>query len=149
MLKPPPGIRAHARRFAAAAALAALLSLIAGQAPAQNGARGSFDPALSAGFRFAEQTGETLYTHVCQACHMPDAKGATGAGAYPALAGDKNLAANGYAVSVVLNGQRGMPPIGVMMSDDQVAAVVNYVRTHFGNNYPDAVTAADVKAVRQ
>ena len=27
-----------------------------------------------------------------------------------------------------------------MMSDDQVAAVVNYVRTHFGNNYRDAVT---------
>ena len=28
-----------------------------------------------------------------------------------------------------------MPPVGAMMSDDQVAAVVNYVRTHFGNQY--------------
>ena len=28
-----------------------------------------------------------------------------------------------------------MPPFGEMMSDDQVAAVVNYVRTHFGNKY--------------
>jgi mono/diheme cytochrome c family protein len=36
-----------------------------------------------------------------------------------------------------------------MMSDDQVAAVVNYVRTHFGNDYPDAVTAENVKAVRR
>ena len=36
----------------------------------------------------------------------------------------------------------------MMMTDDQVAAVVNYVRTHFGNDYRDAVTAADVKAVR-
>ena len=27
-----------------------------------------------------------------------------------------------------------------MMNDDQVAAVVNYVRTHFGNDYRDAVT---------
>jgi mono/diheme cytochrome c family protein len=35
-----------------------------------------------------------------------------------------------------------------MMSDDQVAAVVNYVRTHFGNNYPAVITAADVKSVR-
>ena len=41
-----------------------------------------------------------------------------------------------------------MPPFGVMMSDDQVAAVVNYVRTHFGNNYRDTVAAEDVKAVR-
>ena len=31
-----------------------------------------------------------------------------------------------------------------MMSDEQVAAVVNYVRTKFGNNYTDAVTAQDV-----
>jgi mono/diheme cytochrome c family protein len=35
-----------------------------------------------------------------------------------------------------------------MMSDDQVAAVVNYLRTNFGNDYKDAVTAEDVKVVR-
>jgi mono/diheme cytochrome c family protein len=35
------------------------------------------------------------------------------------------------------------------MSDDQLAAVVNYLRTHFGNNYRDAVTSEDVKAVRR
>jgi len=29
-----------------------------------------------------------------------------------------------------------------------VAAVVNYLRTHFGNQYSDAVTAEDVKRVR-
>jgi mono/diheme cytochrome c family protein len=34
------------------------------------------------------------------------------------------------------------------MSDDQVAEVVNYLRTHFGNQYQDAVTAEDVKTVR-
>jgi mono/diheme cytochrome c family protein len=36
-----------------------------------------------------------------------------------------------------------------MMSDGQVAAVVNYVRTHFGNNYSDAVTARDVRSARR
>ena len=41
-----------------------------------------------------------------------------------------------------------MPPVGQMLSDDQVAAVVNYVRTHFGNNYEDAVSAADVAGTR-
>jgi mono/diheme cytochrome c family protein len=29
-----------------------------------------------------------------------------------------------------------------------VAAVVNYVRTHFGNQYQDAVTPDDVKQAR-
>jgi mono/diheme cytochrome c family protein len=41
-----------------------------------------------------------------------------------------------------------MPPIGSAMSDDQVAEVVNYLRTHFGNHFQDAVTAEDVKMVR-
>ena len=104
---------------------------------------------LSAGFKFTERGGAELYANVCQACHMPDGKGATGAGTYPSLAGDGNLEAGGYPVDVVVNGQRAMPPVGEMMDDDQVAAVVNYVRTHFGNNYRDAVTAADVKAVRR
>ena len=44
----------------------------------------------------------------------------------------------------MLHGQNAMPPVGQMMSDEQVAAVVNYVRTNFGNNYTDAVTAQDV-----
>jgi mono/diheme cytochrome c family protein len=103
-----------------------------------------FSPA----FRFTEQSGEQLFANVCQGCHMPDGKGAVGAGTYPSLAGNKNLEAGGYPVYVVVRGQRAMPPFGVMMSDDQVAAVVNYLRTHFGNDYPDAVTADDVKAVR-
>ena len=64
------------------------------------------------------------------------------------LAKDGNLEAGGYPVYVVVRGQRAMPPVGAMMSDDQVAAVVNYVRTHFGNQYQDAVTAEDVKRVR-
>ncbi|MEA2835968.1 MAG: hypothetical protein QOD89_518, partial [Bradyrhizobium sp.] len=99
-------------------------------------------------YRFTEQSGEQLFANVCQGCHMPDAKGAVGAGAYPSLAGNRNLEAAGYPVYVVVRGQRAMPPFGAMMSDDQLAAVVNYLRTHFGNDYPDAVTAEDVKAVR-
>jgi mono/diheme cytochrome c family protein len=99
-------------------------------------------------FRFTEQGGEQLFANVCQGCHMPDGKGAAGAGAYPSLAGNTKLEAGGYPVYVVVRGQRAMPPFGAMMSDDQVAAVVNYLRTHFGNEYRDAVTAEDVKVVR-
>ena len=106
------------------------------------------DAPLSLGFRFAESGGEQLFAAVSQGCHMRDGRGASGAGSYPSLVGDKNLEAGGYPVYVVVRGQRAMPPVGRMMSDDQVAAVVNYVRTHFGNQYQDAVTSDEVKQVR-
>ena len=105
-------------------------------------------PSLSMGFRFTETTGEELFASACQGCHMPDGKGAVGAGTYPSLVQDRNLESGGYPVYVVVRGLRAMPPVGAMMSDAQVAAVVNYVRTHFGNAYRDAVSADDVKPVR-
>lgn len=133
-------MRALANPKTCAVALTLALSPFA--AHAQSAAH--FSPA----YRFTEQSGEQLFANVCQGCHMPDAKGAVGAGVYPSLAGNRNLEAAGYPVYVVVRGQRAMPPFGAMMSDDQLAAVVNYLRTHFGNDYRDAVTAEDVKAVR-
>jgi mono/diheme cytochrome c family protein len=103
---------------------------------------------FSSGYRFVEMTGEELFANVCQGCHMPDAAGATGAGAYPSLFADSNLEVAGYPIHLVVNGRRGMPPFGDMMTDGQVAAVVNYVRTHFGNSYQDVVTAKDVRDAR-
>jgi mono/diheme cytochrome c family protein len=108
----------------------------------------SSSSSLSAGYRFSETSGEQLFANVCQGCHMPDGRGAAGAASYPSLAGDKNLEAGGYPVAIIVRGQRAMPAFGVMMSDDQVAAVVNYLRTHFGNDYHDEVTAQDVKTAR-
>jgi mono/diheme cytochrome c family protein len=104
---------------------------------------------FSSGFRFVEMTGEELFANVCQGCHMPDATGATGAGTYPSLVANRNLDASGYAVHLVVNGRRGMPAFGDMMTDGQIAAVVNYLRTHFGNSYKDAVTTAEVKQARR
>jgi mono/diheme cytochrome c family protein len=139
----------HISLRTSAAIVAASLVFADGEALAQS--TGSPPPGRvpSSGFQFSETSGEALYANVCQACHMPDGKGAIGAGTYPALAGNQNLAAARFPVTVVLHGLRGMPPVGYFMTDDQVAAVVNYARTHFGNNYSDAVTAGDVKAVRQ
>ena len=97
---------------------------------------------------FTEQGGEAIFKNVCQGCHMPQAQGAVGAGMYPALAKNPKLEVAGYPVSVVVNGQNAMPALGGMFSDQQVADVVNYIRTHFGNNYKDKVTPADVKATR-
>ncbi|MCW2350189.1 c-type cytochrome [Sphingobium sp. B12D2B] len=110
--------------------------------------QGDADGAFVMPGRFSEPDGEKLYRRVCAACHMPDAAGATGAGKYPALANNPNLAASGYPMLVTLKGLNGMPPVGEMMTDQQVANVVNYVRTHFGNHYEDAITAEDVKAMR-
>jgi mono/diheme cytochrome c family protein len=128
--------------------LAACL-LVSPIAQAQSTGLSASEPALSAGFVFSEKSGEQLFANVCRGCHMPDGKGATGAGTYPSLAGNKNLEASGYPIAVVVNGQRGMPPFGSMMSNEQVAAVVNYLRTHFGNDYRDDVTADEVRAVRR
>jgi len=97
---------------------------------------------------FPQQTGQEIFKGVCQGCHMPDAMGATGAGTYPALANNPHLQVAGYPVGVILHGQKAMPWFSDSFSDEQVANVVNYVRTHFGNHYTDMVTAADVKKQR-
>jgi mono/diheme cytochrome c family protein len=124
-----------------AARLAAIL-LLPAVASAQDA------PMLSPASTFAEVDGAALFANVCQACHMPAGQGAAGAGHYPALAKNANLETGAYPVYVVVHGLKGMPPVGKMMTDDQVAAVVNYLRTHFGNAYTDPVTAKDVAEAR-
>ena len=122
------------------------LILLAGLLAARGG------PAFAQDFyvgKYLQQSGEDLYKGICQGCHMPDAKGAVGAGAYPALAGNARLAAAIYPITVVVNGQRAMPPFGADLSDVQIANVINYVRTHFGNHYGDPVLPAAVKAARR
>jgi mono/diheme cytochrome c family protein len=104
--------------------------------------------AMSHGWEFSEQGGAELFGDVCAACHQPDAKGAVGAGAYPPLTADKKLVSTEFMLTVLFRGLKGMPPVGDMMSDAQVADVINYVRTHFGNAYPDAISAPDVSAAR-
>ena len=89
---------------------------------AQSAADISADHTFSTGFKFAEQSGESLYKSVCQACHMPNGEGAIGAGSYPSLANDPALGNYGYPVYVVVFGKRAMPSFGDMMSNDQVAA---------------------------
>jgi len=105
--------------------------------------------AMSHGWEFSEQGGAELFGNVCAACHQPDARGAVGAGTYPPLADDKKLVSTEFMLSVLLRGLKGMPPLGDMMSDAQVADVINFVRTHFGNAYPGAVSTADVAAARR
>jgi cytochrome c5 len=129
--------------------LVALLSRVASSL-AEDGLSEAGNHTFSSGYRFVEMSGEELFVNVCQGCHMVDAAGATGgAGSYPSLVGNRNLEASSYPVYLVVNGRRAMPPFGDLMNDGQIAAVVNYLRTHFGNDYRDAVTASDVKGARR
>jgi mono/diheme cytochrome c family protein len=135
-------------RLVALRAVAFVVSAAVG-APALADDAPANSAAMSHGWEFSEQGGADLFQNVCAGCHQPDAKGAAGAGAYPPLAEDKNLVSTDFMLTVLLRGLRDMPPIGEMMSDVQVADVVNYVRTHFGNAYPGALSAEDVAAARR
>jgi mono/diheme cytochrome c family protein len=106
----------------------------------------------------SETDGRQIYQHICQGCHMPDAGGAVGAGRYPALAKDPTLVSRQYMALTLLKGRRNMPAFGVKhaigfagppatLSNAQMAAVVNYVRTNFGNHYRDRITAAEIAAL--
>jgi mono/diheme cytochrome c family protein len=116
-------------------------------------------PASDAvGTAIGSASGAEIYRRVCQGCHMPEGQGAVGAGHYPKLAGDAALVSWEYAALTILNGKNDMPafaapeaPVIVLrvfhLSDANVADVVNYVRSHFGNKWNTRVTAAEVAAL--
>jgi mono/diheme cytochrome c family protein len=149
-----------ARKLALVAASCAVLGTLGAVALAQDGppvgpnsagpVRGDAETAAIASNapEFTQASGEELYANVCAACHMPNGEGAEGAGIYPALASNRKLASKAYPAYVVVKGLNGMPPVGEMMDDEQVAEVVNYVRTHFGNSYEDPLQPAEVEALR-
>ena len=134
------------------AARCAVLTLAAAAAPVIANEPPPFTPFSPASASkpgpFIHSDGATIYQAVCQGCHMPDARGAKGAGEYPPLAANAKLASQTFPVARVLNGWLGMPRFAEMLSDVQIAEVLNYVRTNFGNEYTDRLTAADVERVR-
>jgi len=125
-------------RFVVRIAVMGAALLLSGSASAQDYFSG----------HFSQTSGEAVFKNICQGCHMPNAQGAVGAGRYPALAGNPKLAEPGYPVFMVMNGNKAMPSFGPDLTDEQIANVVNYVRTHFGNHYADAVTTQFVASAR-
>jgi mono/diheme cytochrome c family protein len=103
--------------------------------------------------------GKKTYEFVCGTCHGTDGLGKPGQ--YPPLAGSewvnakdfKRLAQiplDGLGGSVHVKGQEwnaSMAAMGVGLSDSDLAAVLTYIRSSWGNK-ADAVTADDVKSVR-
>ena len=103
------------------------------------------------------RTGAELYG-TCAACHM--ANGAGMAGVFPPLAGSEWVTGKAEVpIAIVLHGIQGeitvkgakyngvMTAWAAMFSDQEVANVVTYIRSQWGNK-ASAVTAAQVTAVR-
>jgi mono/diheme cytochrome c family protein len=88
--------------------------------------------------------GEKIYMQSrCFACH-----GQLGTGGFgPALAGDRILAIKQFVVAQILIGRGKMPPFA-QLSDADIAAVAQYIRNNWGNDF-GPVTADDVKSVRE
>lgn len=106
-----------------------------------------------------EVKGSEVYANVCAACHQQSGQGVPGS--FPPLAGSEWVTQNPeIPVRVVLHGLKGpvevsgenynavMPGWGGKLSDAEVAAVVNYIRTNWGNS-ADEVDEEFVQQVRQ
>jgi mono/diheme cytochrome c family protein len=89
--------------------------------------------------------GAKIYKDRCEACHMEDGQGV--ARVYPPLAQNQAVRLRNpiNAIRIVLNGgfppstegnprPYGMPPFYQELSDEQVAAVVTYIRQSWGNS---------------
>ena len=101
--------------------------------------------------------GETVYKSYCMACHMSKGEGVPNLN--PPLTRTKyTLGDKKVMIGIVINGldeeievlgktyQNVMTPFG-FLSDEEIAAVVTYVRSSFGND-ADAATVEEVAAVR-
>jgi mono/diheme cytochrome c family protein len=100
------------------------------------------------------RAGGEVYLSACAFCHGVEGKGV--AGQIPALAGSPAVTAEGpqNVIRVVLggleatNGFAPMPAVGMGLTDGDIAAVVNYVRTSWGNKAPATAEAGDVADLR-
>lgn len=107
----------------------------------------------TAGNASALPDGAEIFKGTCQACHQADAMGL--AGAFPPLSGSAivNDADPAQMISIVLGGYDARAEYGAMpaqaeqLTDAQIAAVISYVRSNFGNE-ATAVTEDEVRTLR-
>jgi mono/diheme cytochrome c family protein len=93
----------------------------------------------------AQASGEQLYNDNCAACHQKAGQGIPGA--FPPLKGDKfALGDEATAAFLLLTGRGGMPAFKDSLSDDELATIMTYVRTAWGNNGTPIAPAVFAKA---
>lgn len=106
----------------------------------------------------ADADGQKIFSTRCSSCHQAQGQGVTGT--FPPLAGSEIVTGDkGRVIRVILNGLMGevevkgvtysgvMPPWGTSLKDDEIAALLTYVRSNFGNK-ASAISADEVAKVR-
>ncbi|MGE5394985.1 MAG: c-type cytochrome [Candidatus Saccharibacteria bacterium] len=104
-----------------------------------------------------EHPGKAVFTKYCLACHQADGSGVPGM--HPPLTqgswvgkDPKELVAilmKGLSGKIEVNGEtfNGFMPSQAQLTDEEMADVLSYVRSSFGNNF-EPIDAAFVKKVR-
>lgn len=83
----------------------------------------------------AAGNGAALYNQYCASCHKEDGTGVPGT--FPALAGSSKVKGGSNAlIKTLLNGTNGklQMPSFHFMKDEEIASVLNYIRTAWGND---------------
>jgi mono/diheme cytochrome c family protein/glucose/arabinose dehydrogenase/HEAT repeat protein len=98
--------------------------------------------------RFA--AGKQIYENICQACHQANGRGLDKLA--PSLIGSPlALGPAAVTVRILLHGKEGpaglMPPLGAAFDDEQVAAVLTYIRREWDQT-GSPIDAAAVKEIR-
>jgi len=103
---------------------------------------GGEDPTKVYTLEEQKARGEKVYAANCAACHQLNGKGA---GAFPALDGDKVV--NGPKAAqfyILLNGKNAMPKWGGVLSDADIAAVITYTRSAWGNHTGEVIQTQEI-----
>ncbi len=103
---------------------------------------GGEDPSKVYTLEEQKARGEKVYAANCAACHQLNGKGA---GAFPALDGDKVV--NGPKAAqfyILLNGKNAMPKWGGVLSDADIAAVITYTRNAWGNHTGEVIQTQEI-----
>ena len=126
---------------AQAAAAGSPVAVATAAAPAQDGGRKWTADEL-------KTAGEKLYAANCAACHQATGKGMPPA--FPPLDGSKvATGAKGAQIALVLHGKQGTAMASfARLTDSELAAVITYTRTAWGNKAGE-VQPSEVKAARK
>ncbi len=106
------------------------------------------------------QDGGQLFTQTCSACHGQQGEGNPIAGVPPLANSEWVTGTPGRAISIVLQGLNGpleiggktydsaMPGHGAVLDDKGISAVLNFVRSNWGNTGQEEITPAQVAKER-
>jgi mono/diheme cytochrome c family protein len=137
----------------------ALVAAVAGCAKSSNTTNAAASASAAAMKNSASASdGATVYLTDCSSCHQTNGQGVSGA--FPPLAGNAAVTGNPVAViAIVKNGLEGrvtvnnaaysgiMPSWKGQISDDQIAAVISYIRSSWTNR-AGGVSVAQVESIK-